>query len=220
MSADACVPGRSEALGDRQVVALAAAGRKVKTSAWREHLERQMPSGQEARIVPSRAMREGRGMTEIVSGISETLFDYCQFVDEARVDDFSGLFTEDAVYDMGLQLEGRASIRKVVSRMLEGWVATSHHVTNIRAREVGAGSAEAMCSVYAWHQRLDGSQYELWGRYVDRLRLEPDGRWRFTERRVQLAGSRGIEGLSVPAVPRRPLSGRPGPSGRTSSAGS
>ena len=61
--------------------------------------------------------------------------------------------------------------------------------------------ASSVCSVYAWHQRLDGTQYESWGRYVDKLRLE-DGRWRFVDRKVQMAGYRGIGDQGVPPVPR------------------
>jgi hypothetical protein len=63
-------------------------------------------------------------------------------------------------------------------------------------------TAKARSLIYAWHQPADGNEFEIWGRYVDDLRLEDDGRWRFARRDVQLAGARGIEMDGLSRLPR------------------
>ena len=96
---------------------------------------------------------------------------------------------------------GHANIRKLAAYLLNTWSASSHHITNIRVQPISDTEASSICSIYAWHQRTDGTQYESWGRYLDRLRFD-DGRWRFAERKVEMAGYRGIGDQGVPPVPR------------------
>ena len=138
---------------------------------------------------------------EVQRGVIETLNDFCMFGDEARLDDWMALFCEDGCFDPGRPVRGRARIRRLAAALLNSWTASSHHITNVRVEPLGDSEASSVCSVYAWHQRLDGTQYESWGRYVDKLRLE-DGRWRFVDRKVQMAGYRGIGDQGVPPVPR------------------
>jgi hypothetical protein len=138
---------------------------------------------------------------DVVSGVTDTLYDFCTFIDEARLDDFVMLFCEDGCFDGGRPRVGREKIRNLAAYLLNAWAASSHYITNVRVQPVGTSEASSICSVYAWHLRTDGSQYESWGRYVDRLRLE-DGRWRFVERKVQMAGYRGVDDQGVPPVPR------------------
>ena len=44
---------------------------------------------------------------DVVSGVTDTLYDYCTFTDEARLDDFVMLFCEDGCFDAGRALIGR-----------------------------------------------------------------------------------------------------------------
>lgn len=140
---------------------------------------------------------------DVVQGVTDTIYDFCTFVDEARADDFMELWCEGARFDAGHVFEGKEKIRALLLHLLDSWSASAHYMTNIRVRPMSDTEASAMSSVYAWHQRPDGSQYEMWSRYLDQFRLE-GGHWRFVERKVQNAGHRGVEDRGLPPpVPRR-----------------
>ena len=140
---------------------------------------------------------------EIVAGVTETLLDYCDCVDEARAADFAALFVEDGVFAEGRPAVGRARIEDRFRKLLAPLVATTHHLSNIRVRPGTDGrTAAARAHIYAWHQRVDGTQFEIWGRYVDDLRQEEDGRWRFVRREVQVAGGRGVDISGLARLPR------------------
>ena len=144
--------------------------------------------------------------TEVRDGVTDTLLDYCQFVDEKRLDDFAGLFIEDCYFDEGGIYESRVAVRKVVGKLVSGFARMSHHLSNIRVWSTGPGQAEAMSYVYAWHERNDGVQFEIWGRYLDVLRDDGD-RWRFCRRVVQAQGFKGIDELPIGRVPLADVSG-------------
>lgn len=142
--------------------------------------------------------------SEIVEGVTRTMLDYCECVDEGRAADFAQLFTEDAVFaESAKPAIGREQIERRFRRLLSSLTATSHHLSNVRVEPGTDGrTASARAYVYAWHQANDGSQFEVWGRYVDQLRLEDDGRWRFTQRQVLVAGAHGIDASTFPRLPR------------------
>ena len=145
------------------------------------------------------------GHDDLIAGVTNTLLDYCQFVDEARVDEISKLFCEDATFDDGKPAVGHAKIMHRIKRLLASVEATSHNLTNMRIAQLpqpDIASASSYC--HAWHQRSDGSQFELWIRYVDQLRLE-HGRWRLQRRAVQCSGFRGIDSFPIPKVPRQSI---------------
>ena len=50
---------------------------------------------------------------DIVLGVSDTLYDFCTFGDEARIDEFVALFCEDGCFDAGRPFRGHARIRQV-----------------------------------------------------------------------------------------------------------
>jgi ketosteroid isomerase-like protein len=144
--------------------------------------------------------------SQVVAGVTETLLDYCDCVDEARGEDFASLFVEDGVFAEGKPAVGRAHIEGRFRKLLGPLVSTTHHLSNIRVFPgVDGRTASARSYIYAWHERRDGSQFEVWGRYVDDLRLEDDGRWRFVRREVQMAGGRGVEIEGLARLPRRPV---------------
>ena len=142
----------------------------------------------------------GRASEQVRQAVTETLLDYCQYVDEKRIDEFADLFIEDCVFDEGAVYEGRAAVHRVVSKLVSGFARSSHHLSNIRVWRAEDGDAEALSYIYAWHERNDGRQFEIWGRYVDVLRDDGD-RWRFVSREVQMQGARGVDGLTINLVP-------------------
>lgn len=138
---------------------------------------------------------------EVVAGVTETLYDYCTFLDEKRLDDFMTLFTADCVFEEGKTATGAAHIRGKVRKLLGLFDALSHHLTNVRVRRTGPDTAEAVSHIHAWHQMTDGGQLKLWGRYLDKLRFE-EGRWKYAEHVVLLQGSEGGE-VPIRRVPQQ-----------------
>ena len=52
---------------------------------------------------------------------------------------------------------------------------------------------------------LDGGQLEIWGRYIDELKIE-DGRWKIDHRLVQVQGWKGIDELPIARVAQAQVS--------------
>src|SRR5262249_46651502 len=103
--------------------------------------------------------------------ITETLLDYCEYVD--RNDPASlvaEVFTEDASFELGSRhaVVGREDLRRMFAKTLAGFTRTSHHLSNVRVGFDGDDRAEATAYVYAWHQTEAGRRVEVWGRYRDR----------------------------------------------------
>ncbi len=140
---------------------------------------------------------------EVTRRVTDTLLDYALFVDTCNVDGWADLFCADGVFDEGRVVTGRDALRAHVPKLLALFEATAHHITNVRVTRTGPDTADASCYVYAWHRRTNGDDFELWGRYLDQLRVEDD-RWRFAHRRVEIFGSRGWD-VALDRVPRQPL---------------
>jgi hypothetical protein len=140
---------------------------------------------------------------EVTAGVTATLLDYAEFVDTCQPDRWADLFCLDGEFDEGRVVAGRENLAVHVRKLLRLFDATAHHITNIRVTRTGAISASASCYVYAWHRKTDGDDFEIWGRYLDDLRVE-DGRWRFARRRVEMFGSRGWD-VQLDRVPRGQL---------------
>lgn len=128
----------------------------------------------------------------VIAGVTDTLYDYCTFLDEKRLDDFAALFTADCHFEEGTVATGRDHIRGLVRKFLLKFDALSHHLSNIRITRTGPDTAEAVSNIFAWHQLNDGGQLKIWGRYVDKLRFE-DGRWKYCEHIVLMQGCEGAE---------------------------
>lgn len=126
--------------------------------------------------------------------IEDTLKDYCHYVDR---NDPAGIvanvFCEDGRFELGSRhaVVGHAQLALMFAKTLAPFRMTSHHLSNVRVRFTGDDSAESTAHVYAWHLAADdGRRIDLWGRYVDCLRLEPAG-WRIASRRLLVAGTDG-----------------------------
>jgi ketosteroid isomerase-like protein len=130
------------------------------------------------------------------AAITALLLDYCEAVDAADADAVAALFTADTVMDYGFGrlFEGREAVRSLIADRVGAYRATSHHLSNIRM-EAGAmpGTATAKSYVHAWHERADGTQPEIFGRYFDDLVHESDGAWRIARRTLRAAGWKGFD---------------------------
>lgn len=120
------------------------------------------------------------------------LLDYCQFIDEGRVDDFVDIFTADAVLEEGAApTRGHDAIRALATAVVGRYRSTSHHLSNVRMTRLADDRLRATSYVYAWHEPTAGEDLHIWARYIDELRFG-DGRWRIAHRRLELAGARGL----------------------------
>lgn len=141
---------------------------------------------------------------EVTAAVTDTILDYADYVDRCEPEKWADLFCTDGSFDEGRIVEGRENLDVHVRKLLKLFTSTAHHITNIRVDRTGAETADASCYVYAWHRKTDGEDFEIWGRYLDRFRVE-DGRWRFEHRRVEMFGSRGWD-IPLDRVPRNEIS--------------
>jgi SnoaL-like domain len=125
--------------------------------------------------------------------ITETLMDYCHFVDRndpaALVDK---VFCADGCFELGARhAVGSENLARMFAKTLAAFTATSHHLSNVRIRFTDDDTAESTAYVYAWHIAVgDRRRIDLWGRYRDNLRCTAQG-WRIANRRLTVAGSDG-----------------------------
>lgn len=124
------------------------------------------------------------------SDIEAVLLGYCSHVDAADVAGVVALFARDGGVEMGSEpITGHATLTEFYGeRVLRTYAATSHHLTNVAIRLATPQAASASSAVIAWHQRVDGRQFVLWGRYADQL-VREDGIWRIGLRSIRVAGS-------------------------------
>lgn len=129
-------------------------------------------------------------MTKPPVAIANLLSDYCWYVDRLEIDAVLDLFSADAVFDLGQGRvhAGRAGLRELYRR-LDGYVATSHHITNPRI-DVEGDRARARSGIYAHHVRHDGSTMTLWGVYLDEL-VSVDGTWLIERRALRASAETG-----------------------------
>lgn len=140
---------------------------------------------------------------EVIAAVTDTLLDYAHFVDTCEADKWAELFCVDGEFDEGRVVQGRDALAIHVRKLLRLFDATAHHISNIRIRRTGPKTATSTCYVYAWHQKTDGDDFEIWGQYSDELLVEED-KWRFSKRRVEMFGSRGWD-IQLDRVARRSL---------------
>jgi 3-phenylpropionate/cinnamic acid dioxygenase small subunit len=138
---------------------------------------------------------------EAYAAITDTILNYAEYVDGGEIELWAELFCQDAVFDEGQAVTGRPAIQALLPKLLRLFTATAHHVSNIRIERTASARAKATSYVHAWHRKLDGSDFEFWGRYVDVFAFEENA-WRFSSRRIEQFGARGLE-IKVDQVPRR-----------------
>ncbi|HEY7946843.1 MAG TPA: nuclear transport factor 2 family protein [Acidimicrobiales bacterium] len=122
--------------------------------------------------------------------IVDLVHHYSYYVDHRLYDEVVHLFTEDCVVDYGPGIppvRSRAGLRHVLGHPDAGFAATSHHNANVLVIFEDRDHASVRTSVYAWHQRADGSTPCLWGYYHDSVVRLPEG-WRIAERQLRTLG--------------------------------
>ncbi len=123
--------------------------------------------------------------------IIELVHRYSYCVDHRLYDEVVELFTEDCVVDYGPNwppVESRTSLRRMFGHPDGGYAATSHHNANVLVTFEDLNHASVCTSVYAWHQREDGTTPRLWGYYHDSVVRLPEG-WRIAERQLRALGT-------------------------------
>ncbi len=124
--------------------------------------------------------------------ILRTLYVYAHAHDQARDDEWVGLFTDDGVFDArrpgtGRRNAGRDALQRYRADIAQGRRpnARMKHLMTAPLIEVDGEEAtvEAYFCVVNNEGEAAGPQLFSFGRYFDRLAKE-DGRWRFKERIV------------------------------------
>jgi hypothetical protein len=125
-----------------------------------------------------------------IHAITEILHEYCEAVDEQRVDDVVACFTPECRFDrgFGMVFTDRRALRDFLAGSLARYSASNHALTNIRVRLTGEGTASASSYVMAYHW-YTGTAFTsgLWARYRDIL-VKRDGRWMISARWIRSAG--------------------------------
>ncbi len=138
--------------------------------------------------------------------IRSLIHKYCFHFDRNEPEAVAALFTEDATIDYGPEhapIVGRDAIAPTIAVGLgERFRATSHHVSNIEITFADEDDARSVSYLYAWHEYVDGSESELWGRYLHRFRRE-DGEWLIAELVLQAAGTRNFHRSRMHPIGRR-----------------
>lgn len=119
--------------------------------------------------------------------IRNTIAGFSQHLDSRRFVEWSETFTENGVFN---KLNGRAAILA----MIQGAELASkpelrrqHAVTN-SVIDVTGDTATATSDLAMYDRIGDGPITVRTGRYYDRLARQPDGKWLFTERRLEWFG--------------------------------
>ena len=114
---------------------------------------------------------------------------YCQLLDDSRYDDWSQLFTADALWVLGeREYRGRPAIKAYMDQLRRerpDW-RTKHLCTNLALElDAAAGRATSDLAMLARNGPDDPWRVVSLGRYHDHLVRQPDGSgWQFAERRL------------------------------------
>lgn len=129
--------------------------------------------------------------------------EYARWADLNQPERQAAVFTADgrASYHPGDWIAGRAALTETLRTALARYARTSHHVSNIEIEFTSLDTATAQSAVIAWHRRHDGSEWTLYGRYVDRWTRTGEG-WRLAERELRAAGAAGRDDRQLPPLGR------------------
>jgi hypothetical protein len=117
---------------------------------------------------------------------------YTRCADLNQPEQQAAVFVQDCrvKYHPADWIVGRGALVEALHTALARYSNTSHHLGNIEIDFEGPDSATAQSTVIAWHRRIDGSEWTLYGRYVDRWIRTEQG-WRLAERELRAAGAVG-----------------------------
>lgn len=131
--------------------------------------------------------------------------EYARWADLNQPERQAATFAADGrvSYHPGEWVAGRAALTDTLRTALARYARTSHHVSNIEIDFDGPDTATAQSAVIAWHRRHDGSEWTLYGRYVDRWTRTEQG-WRLAARELRAAGAVGRDDRELPPLGRAP----------------
>ena len=135
--------------------------------------------------------------------ITAVMAAYARWADLNQPERQAATFAADGrvSYHPGEWTAGREALTDKLRTALAGYAQTSHHVSNIEIDFEGPDTAAAQSAVIAWHRRHDGSEWTLYGRYVDRWTRTGQG-WRLAERELRAAGAVGRDDRQLPPLGR------------------
>lgn len=148
---------------------------------------------------PLSELLDRQQITDLVTG-------YCLALDAMDLETLTGLFTQDCVVvygpGPGMRSVGARRLQQDLARMWR-WARTSHHSSNVYTVFTSEDSADVVSSVYAWHERPDGSTATMMGQYRDEMRRTAQG-WRIASRVQLLTGNDAGFDVAINPFDRRP----------------
>jgi 3-phenylpropionate/cinnamic acid dioxygenase small subunit len=138
-------------------------------------------------------LEERLALLEARAGITETLFQYAHAIDYGDEDAWVGCFTDDARWESHtvegkwLHLSGRAELQRFIASHSRAPELYHKHLMATPLIRVAGDVASARCYfVLLVADRADMPTPAAFGRYLDELRRDADGTWRFTHRRAEV----------------------------------
>ena len=89
------------------------------------------------------------------AAITETIINYAKHVDTGDSERWGQLFCEDAVFNEGRAVQGRANIEALLPELLGLFSATAHYASNISIDRTAADRASSTSYVYAAFESTD-----------------------------------------------------------------
>ena len=128
---------------------------------------------------------------------------YARCADMNQPEQQAAVFVPDCRvrYHLSGWITGREALIEALRTALARYSKTSHHLGNVEIDFDGPDSAAAQSAVIAWHRRADGSEWTLYGRYVDRWTRTKQG-WRLAERELRAAGAVDRDDSQLPPLGR------------------
>lgn len=138
--------------------------------------------------------------------VNDVLQAYADAIDRGDIPAILSVFTKDAIWDYSptVSRQGHAAIDLFFQERMSVWSRTSHNVGPPVVRRAPAPDAFVSTAyLNAKHVLKDGTRYEGWARYVDRLR--PVGGRLLIARRAVVAHVFEGTSRSYTMLPRKPV---------------
>ena len=135
------------------------------------------------------------------SRIADAVQAYCDHADHADVEAILGLFTDDAVLDLGggALHRGKAELREVFIDRFALYTSTSFHCSGLRLVRYDGTTATTSTYLHAFHESVEQHrQMQIWGRFEDEM-VNRSGVWLFQQRHLRVAGLSHAPSVEVPA---------------------
>lgn len=132
--------------------------------------------------------------------IADTIYGYCEYVDNGDVEATVGLFAVNGVLDLGGGAihRGHDELRDLFTDRFRLYTTTSFHSSGVRVVRYDGATASTTTYLYGIHESVKvGRQMHLWGRFEDDL-VNQAGTWRFRYRHLRVAGWHHQDSDDVP----------------------